>query len=94
VVGDKKAEGNFNFSAALKSKGGEWTFDELNKFLQNPRGYVPGTSMSFAGVSRDGQRADIIAFLTSLSDKPVPLPKAAQAGGGQQDQAAPQQPKQ
>jgi cytochrome c len=91
VVGDKKAEGNFNFSAALKAKGGEWTFDELNKFLQNPRGFVPGTAMSFAGVTRDSQRADIIAYLAAQSDKPVPLPKAAEAGG---QQGAPQQPKQ
>ena len=60
----------FNFSAAMKAKGGEWSFDELNKFLANPRGYVPGTDMTFAGLSRDQQRADVIDFLHTLADSP------------------------
>jgi len=79
VVGDErgKGRGGFNFSAAMKSKGGEWTFDELNKFLANPRGYIPGTNMTFAGISRDSQRADVIAFLREHADSPVALPKAA-----------------
>jgi cytochrome c len=79
VVGDErgKGRGGFNFSAAMKSKGGEWTFDELNKFLANPRGYIPGTNMTFAGISRDSQRADLIAFLREHADSPVALPKAA-----------------
>ena len=41
--------GGFNFSAAMKAKGGNWTFDELDKFLTDPRGYIPGTAMTFAG---------------------------------------------
>ena len=61
----------------MKAKGGNWTFDELNKFLANPRGYIPGTAMTFAGLSREQQRADVIDFLHTLSDNPVPLPKAA-----------------
>jgi len=68
----------FNYSAAMKAKGGKWTFDELNKFLANPRGTVPGTNMTFAGISRDSQRADVIGYLRSLADSPVPLPKAAE----------------
>src|SRR5581483_9497259 len=44
VVGEKRGEGRgFNFSAAMKAKGGTWTYDELNKFLANPRQYIPGT---------------------------------------------------
>jgi cytochrome c len=79
VVGSPRGEGrSFNFSAAMKAKGGTWTFDELNKFLANPRGYVPGTAMTFAGLSRAEQRADVIDFLHTLSDNPVPLPKAAE----------------
>ena len=46
--------GGFNFSAAMKAKGGKWTYDELNAFLKNPRGAIPGTNMTFAGLSRDG----------------------------------------
>jgi cytochrome c len=79
IVGDErgKGRGGFNFSAAMKAKGGKWTFDELNKFLTNPREYIPGTAMTFAGLSREQQRADVIAYLDTLSDSPVPLPKAA-----------------
>ena len=69
--------GGFNFSAAMKSKGGEWTFDDLNKFIANPKGFVPGTAMGFAGIQKDSERADVIAYLATLADKPVPLPTAA-----------------
>ena len=74
----RASEAGFNYSAGMKSKGGNWSFDELNKFLANPRGYVPGTAMTFAGLSRPEQRADVIDFLHTLADSPVPLPKAAE----------------
>jgi cytochrome c len=74
----RATEAGFNYSAPMKAKGGKWTFDELNKFLANPRGFVPGTAMTFAGLSRDQQRADVIDFLHTLADSPVPLPKAAE----------------
>ncbi|HUN97619.1 MAG TPA: cytochrome c family protein [Bradyrhizobium sp.] len=79
IVGDKRGEGRngFNFSAAMKAKGGTWTFDDLNKFLTNPKAFIPGTAMGFAGISKDSQRADVIAYLRTLSDNPVPLPTAA-----------------
>jgi cytochrome c len=73
----RASEPGFNYSVAMKAKGGNWTFDELNKFLSNPRGYIPGTAMTFAGIERERQRADIIAYLRTLSDNPVPLPKMA-----------------
>ena len=79
TVNEKKGEGKagFNFSAAMKAKGGEWSFDDLNKFLANPKAFVPGTAMGFAGISKDSERADVIAYLATLADKPVPLPTAA-----------------
>jgi cytochrome c len=78
VVGDHRGEGRgFNFSAAMKAKGGTWTDDELNKFLANPKAYIPGTAMGFAGIPKDSERADVIAYLHTLADKPVPLPTAA-----------------
>ena len=78
VLGDKKGEGRgFNFSAAMKAKGGEWTYDDLNKFIDNPKGFVPGTAMGFAGIQKDSERADVIAYLRTLSDNPVPLPTAS-----------------
>jgi cytochrome c len=80
IVGRQKAAtAGFNYSAAMKAKGGEWTFDDLSKFLANPRGYVAGTNMTFAGLSRDQQRADVIEFLRGRADSPVAVPKAAQA---------------
>jgi cytochrome c len=81
VVGRAVAsEAGFNYSSALKAKGGTWTFDALNPWIANPRGDVPGTLMTFGGISNEKQRADIIAYLNSNSDNPLPLPKAADAG--------------
>ncbi len=83
VVGRKVAsEPGFNYSDALKAKGGTWTFDALNVWLTNPRADVPGTLMTFAGIDNEKQRANVIAFLNSNSDTPLPLPKAAQNGAG------------
>src|SRR5256885_4402842 len=79
VVGEARGEGRngFNFSAAMKAKGGTWTFDDLNKFIANPKGFIPGTAMGFAGIPKDSERADVIAYLNTLSDHPEPLPTAS-----------------
>jgi cytochrome c len=78
IVGDKKGEGRgFNFSAAMKAKGGTWSIDDLNQFIDNPKGFIPGTVMGFAGIQKGSERADVLAYLNSLSDKPAPLPTAA-----------------
>ena len=53
-----------------------WTFDLLNEFLYSPRNAVPGTKMTFAGIKNDQDRANVIAWLRTLSDNPVPLPEA------------------
>jgi cytochrome c len=96
VVGRKRAshEG-FNYSAAMKAKGGEWTFEELDKFLAAPTSYIPGTAMTFAGLPRATERADVIDYLRTRADNPVPLPKVAEtpaagAPAGGQPPAAPQ----
>jgi cytochrome c len=79
VVGRARASvPGFNYSAAMKAKGGSWTVEELNTYLINPKAMVPGTTMTFAGLPRGSERADVIAFLNSRSDKPVQL-KAAEA---------------
>jgi cytochrome c len=78
IVGDKKGEGRgFNFSAAMKAKGGDWTYEDLNQFITNPKGFIPGTAMGFAGIQKDSERADVIDYLHTLADTPVPLPAAA-----------------
>jgi cytochrome c len=83
---------NFHYSAALKAKGGTWTFDALNKWLTNPRADVPGTAMTFAGISNEKQRADVVAYLNTLSAHPLPTAKSEAAGSasiaGGKDRAA------
>ena len=74
---DRASHPGFNYSAAMKAKGGKWTYDELNKFITNPKGYINGTAMGFAGIQKDSERADVIDYLHTLADNPVPLPTAA-----------------
>lgn len=75
VVGGPHAhmEG-FAYSDAMKGQKGVWDFEALNAFLTNPKAAVPGTKMSFAGIKSDQERANLIAYLRTLSDAPVPLP--------------------
>ncbi len=77
VVGRAKgSHEGFNYSGAMKGKGGDWTYEDLDHFITNPKGFVPGTIMAFAGVAKADERADILAYLRTLSDNPVPLPAA------------------
>lgn len=78
VVGGPHAHASgFNYSAALAAmKDKPWSYEELNKFLAKPADYAPGTRMAFAGVSSAAQRADLIAYLRTLSASPKPLPTA------------------
>ena len=63
----------------MKAKGGKWTFAALNKWITNPRADVPGTSMTFAGLSRDKQRADVIAYLVYALEEPGAAAEVKQA---------------
>lgn len=81
---------DFNYSDGMKqhnANGDVWTYENLNTFITNPKDYVPGTKMTFAGVKSPEERADILAYLQTLSDdpKPFPQPEAAPAA----DAAAP-----
>ena len=74
---DKGAIPGFAYTTNFKKiMQGHWTLDDLNKYLLNPKAMVPGTSMAFIGLNKGSERADIIAYLNSLSDSPKPLPKA------------------
>jgi cytochrome c len=87
IIGRPKASHpGFNYSAALKGAGGSWTVEDIDHFIANPKGMLPGTNMTFAGISRATERADIIAFLNSKSDNPLPLSKAAEAPGAPKPQ--------
>jgi cytochrome c len=66
----------YEYSSALKSKQGPWTYDELYEWLKKPAAYAPGTKMTFAGLPDPRKRAEIISYLRTLSDNPEPLPPA------------------
>ncbi len=75
VIAAPIAEGaGYDFSSGLKAHKGKWTFDDMNLWLKDPKGYAPGTKMAFAGINSDKQRADVIDYLRTLSDSPQPLP--------------------
>ncbi len=65
----------FPYSEALKAMGNKpWGFAELDPWLTNPKEYIKGTKMAFAGIHDDQKRADVLAYLASLSDTPVAFP--------------------
>jgi cytochrome c len=77
VVGRPVAShAGFKYSAALQAKGGNWTFEDLDAFVHSPKTAVPGTAMAFAGIGQAQERADLLAYLRTLSDNPEPLPTA------------------
>lgn len=65
----------FAYSAAMKQKGGTWGYAELDAFVHAPKDFVPGTSMTFAGVRKDEDRADLLMYLRSVSPDAPPLPQ-------------------
>jgi cytochrome c len=80
VVGRDIASVNgFAYSDALTEKEGSWTFEALNAFIGNPKGFAPGTKMAFAGIKKPEDRADVLVYLRSLADNPAPLPEASAA---------------
>jgi cytochrome c len=68
----------FSYSAGMKAAEGQWTAEALDTFLTNPRAAIKGTSMALAGIRNPKERADIIAYLATLSDSPKALPKPSQ----------------
>jgi len=65
---------DYKYSKALASYGKEWTFEELNGFLQKPSSYLKGTKMSYAGLRKEKDRASVIKYLNQNSDSPKLLP--------------------
>ncbi len=75
VMRDYATQDGFSYSAALTTLKGQekWTTDNLNKFLYKPTQFIKGTKMSFVGLKKDQDRADIIAYLNQQNDSPVKL---------------------
>jgi cytochrome c len=72
---DHAAVEGFNYSAANRALAGKpWDYESLNAFIARPSAAMPGTRMAYAGMSSTSQRADVIAFLRTLSPEPAPLP--------------------
>ena len=75
VMRDYATQDGFSYSVALTTLKGQekWTTDNLNKFLYKPTQFIKGTKMSFVGLKKDQDRADIIAYLNQQNDSPVKL---------------------
>lgn len=75
IVGRDKANvAGFSYSSAMEAAGGDWSYEEINKYLNNPRGYIPGNKMAFIGLKKVEDRAALIAWMRQQSDNPKPLP--------------------
>ena len=75
IVGrDIASTDGFSYSSALAEKEGAWDWDALNAFLLNPKGYAAGTKMAYNGLKKDGERANLMAWLNEQSGAPIPLP--------------------
>lgn len=74
VNSQRAANSGFAYSASVKAKAGTWSYEDLNAWLKKPAAFIPGTKMAYAGLNSDKQRAEIVAYLRTLSKTPVPLP--------------------
>lgn len=75
VMLDKAHHDDFGYSSALAEMEGVWTYANLNEFLYKPAGYVRGTRMTFRGLNRVEDRANVVAYLRTFAPEPAPLPE-------------------
>jgi cytochrome c len=65
----------FAYSEALKSKGGTWTWEAMSDWLKSPKSFAPGTKMTFAGLGKPEDRANLMVYMNSQGSN-LPLPAA------------------
>ena len=65
----------FNYSDAMKAKGGNWTFEALQDYVYDPKNTIPGNKMVFGGVRDNADLGSVLLYLHSLADAPAALPK-------------------
>jgi cytochrome c len=70
----KASHAGFSYSSVLTAKGGDWSYEDIDHLIFKPTAYVRGTKMAFAGLPKEQDRADIIAYLRTMADTPAPLP--------------------
>lgn len=75
ILGKGIAAGSFAYSPGLKAVGGTWTFEQMDAWLANPKKFAEGTKMSFAGLSKGEDRANVIAYMNAQGSN-LPLPAA------------------
>lgn len=83
---------SFAYSSVFMEKqaaGVKWTYSDLNGFLWKPKKYAPGTKMSYIGMKKPKDRADMIAWLRTLSENPADLPTAEDLPSGDEPAIAP-----
>ena len=72
----KGSEPGYDYSPAMSAAGGRWSYDDLNSFVANPRGFIPGIKMDEVhGISPPMRRAALIRYLREASDTPMALPE-------------------
>lgn len=86
---DKAAHSDYAYSPAMKDSAGNWNYASLNKFLWKPKDYVQGTKMNFVGLRKPEDRANVIAYLRTLSDSPAALPGASEIAAEEAELAPP-----
>lgn len=85
IIGrDVASVDGFGYSSAMSSFGGTWDYARIWEYLGNPRDVVKGTAMAFIGLPREGERADVIAWLQTLADNPVAFPEPLPEEHGEQ----------
>lgn len=94
ILGAQPAQvADFKYSSAMVEYGatGEpWSFESLNKFILKPKSYIKGTSMGFAGLSKDQDRADLFAYLNQQAATPLPYPEPMAAPAAEEEAPATQ----
>jgi cytochrome c len=76
ILGDSYAhKKDYQYSKAFQELSGSWNYENMWAFINKPSAYVSGTKMAFAGINKPQQKADLIAYLRTMSDSPIPLPK-------------------
>ncbi len=79
---------DFNYSEALRGKGGTWDWDTMSAWIASPRNFAPGTRMTFAGISDPQARANLLAYLNAQGGSlQIPPPPAAAPAGNEADVA-------